>query len=244
MMNKKLFKKIILIGLLPLFLTSCLAGLGVATIASTKVATDPRTAGVQIDDEILEEKISYNINKYLNSLNDDEIKNNRINVIVYDKTVLLTGQVSSFEIQNKVKDESNIDGIKNIFNEIRVEPILSTSQSLIDSWITSQVKSKMLVSNQVKATDVKVFTENGEVFLMGKVTGNQAEVAVDIARNVKNVKKVIKAFNYISLNNSEDLTSHDSKRYYQSESSMSNFDNYPDANFKSSQTYPMPNIYP
>lgn len=212
--------------------------LTVATITSTKVATDPRTTGIQIDDEILEEKISYNINKYLNSLNDNdnEIKNNRINVIVYDKTVLLTGQVSSFEIQNKIKDEFNIDGIKNIFNEIRVEPILSTSQSLIDSWITSQVKSKMLVSNQVKATDVKVFTENGEVFLMGKVTGNQAEAAVDIARNVKNVKKVIKAFNYISLNNNEDSSSH--------KSSMSNFDNYPDANFKSSQTYPMPNIYP
>lgn len=236
MMNKKLFKKIILIGLLPLFLTSCLVGLGVATIASTKVATDPRTTGIQIDDEVLEEKISYNINKYLNSLNNDEIKNNRINVIVYDKTVLLTGQVSSFEIQNKVKDESNIDGIKNIFNETRVEPILSTSQSLIDSWITSQVKSKMLVSNQVKATDVKVFTENGEVFLMGKVTGDQAGAVVDIARNVKNVKKVIKAFNYILLNNSEDSPSH--------KSSMSNFDNYPDANFKSSETYPMPNIYP
>lgn len=58
----------------------------------------------------------------------------------------------------------------------------------------------MLVSNQVKATDIKVFTENGEVFLMGTVTGEQAEAAVDIARNVGKVKKVIKVFNYLNLN--------------------------------------------
>lgn len=200
MINKKLLKKIALISSLPFFLTSCLAGLGVATVAGTKVATDPRTAGIQIDDEILEEKISYNINKYLNSLGSDEIKNNRINVVVYNKIVLLTGQASSFEVQSKAKDEANIEGIKIVFNEIRIEPVLSAGQSLTDSWITSQAKSKMLVSNQVKATDIKVFTENGEVFLMGTVTGEQAEAAVDIARNVGKVKKVIKVFNYLNLN--------------------------------------------
>lgn len=92
MINKKLLKKLIFISSLPFFLTSCLAGLGVATaVAGTKVATDPRTAGVQIDDEILEEKISYNINKYLSTLDSDEVKNNRINVVVYNKIVLLTG---------------------------------------------------------------------------------------------------------------------------------------------------------
>ena len=41
-------------------------------------------------------------------------------------------------------------------------------------------------------TRIKVITENGEVFLLGVVTRDQADLAVEIARNTAGVRKVIK----------------------------------------------------
>lgn len=51
----------------------------------------------------------------------------------------------------------------------------------------------MLVDSAVKATDVKVITEDGEVFLMGNLTQNQGNAAAEIARNVAGVKKWLKS---------------------------------------------------
>ena len=44
--------------------------------------------------------------------------------------------------------------------------------------------------------DIKVITENAEVFLMGLVKESQANKAVDIARNISGVSRVYKAFEY------------------------------------------------
>ncbi|MEX4611576.1 BON domain-containing protein, partial [Haemophilus influenzae] len=53
------------------------------------------------------------------------------------------------------------------------------------------------VDGRVKATDVKVISENGEVFLLGNVTQSQANAAADIASKISGVKKVIKVFKYL-----------------------------------------------
>ena len=47
-----------------------------------------------------------------------------------------------------------------------------------------------------KSTEVKVITENGEVFLIGKLSPTQADAAAEVARNVSGVNKVIKVINY------------------------------------------------
>ena len=41
-------------------------------------------------------------------------------------------------------------------------------------------------------------TENGTVFLMGRVTQREGTVAADVARGVSGVQKVVKLFDYIS----------------------------------------------
>ena len=64
-----------------------------------------------------------------------------------------------------------------------------------DSWITTQIKSKLFVGDNVKATDVKVITENGEVFLLGNVTQSQGDSAAEIASKVTGVQKLSKYLN-------------------------------------------------
>ena len=54
-----------------------------------------------------------------------------------------------------------------------------------------------LTSDLVKSSNVKVTTENGEVFLMGLVTEREAKAAADIASRVSGVKRVTTAFTFI-----------------------------------------------
>ncbi|PJG86553.1 division/outer membrane stress-associated lipid-binding lipoprotein [Conservatibacter flavescens] len=166
---------------------------GTAAVA-TKVATDPRTLGTQVDDETLEERVSSAIKS------DEQIKEEgRVNVISYNGRVLLIGQVPQESLKEIAKNlASGVEGVTDVYNEIRIGTPISIGQVSKDSWITTQIKSKLLVNSQVKSTSVKVITENGEVFLMGNVTQDQANAATEVARNVAGVQKVIKVFAYIN----------------------------------------------
>jgi osmotically-inducible protein OsmY len=48
------------------------------------------------------------------------------------------------------------------------------------------------------ATRIKVVTENGVVYLMGLLTRAEADAAVDIARDIQGVQKIVKVFEYIN----------------------------------------------
>lgn len=159
---------------------------------ATKVATNPRSTGTQVDDEILEEKVAYNINK------DAQIKEEaRINVVAYNGKVLLIGQAPSADVVENAKNlAAGAEGVTEIYNEIRQGQKIGFAQITQDSWITTQIKSKLLVNSEVKSTEVKVITENSEVFLMGKVSQIQADAAAEAARNVSGVTKVVKVFSY------------------------------------------------
>ncbi|MCE4160263.1 BON domain-containing protein, partial [Escherichia coli] len=59
------------------------------------------------------------------------------------------------------------------------------------------VHERLVGSDQVKSSNVKVTTENGEVFLLGLVTDREGKAAADIASRVSGVKHVTTAFTYI-----------------------------------------------
>lgn len=192
----KLIKKISVVSLFGftlLGLQGCLTTAVVSTAAvATKVATDPRTAGRQLDDETLEEKVAYHLNKDA-QLNEEA----RINVVSYNGKVLLIGQApneTAKETANSIA--AGVEGVNEIYNEIRIGEKIGVAQIAKDSWITTKIKSKLLVDSAVKATDVKVITENGETFLMGNLSAAQADAAAEVARYVSGVTKVVKVITY------------------------------------------------
>ncbi|WP_448906717.1 division/outer membrane stress-associated lipid-binding lipoprotein [Haemophilus parahaemolyticus] len=183
----------LLLGVGILSLQGCITAAVITTAAvAGKVATDPRSTGTQVDDEILEEKVAKNLN------NDAQLKTEaRINVIVYNSKVLLIGQVPSYTAAETARNiAAGVEGVKEVINEIRTNEVISASQVTVDSWITSTIKSKLLLNGEVKSTEVKVITENGEVFLIGKLSQTQADAAAEVARNVRGVNKVIKVITY------------------------------------------------
>lgn len=195
-MKKRLTKtfSLALLSLSVLSLQGCITAAVVTTAAvATKVATDPRTAGRQVDDETLEERVAYNLNK------DAQLKEEaRINVVAYSGNILLIGQVPSESAkQSAMNIATGVEGVKSVYNEAVIGERIGIGQISQDSWITSNIKSRLLFNANVKTTDVKVITENREVFLMGNLTETQADAAAEVARNVSGVSKVVKVINYL-----------------------------------------------
>ncbi|MDA2783197.1 division/outer membrane stress-associated lipid-binding lipoprotein, partial [Bacillus cereus group sp. Bc002] len=177
-----------------LLLQGCVAAAVVGTAAvGTKAATDPRSVGTQVDDGTLELRVNTALSK------DAQIKKEaRINVSAYQGKVLLVGQSPNSELSARAKQIAmGVEGTTEVFNEIRQGQPIGLGDASNDTWITTKVRSQLLTSDQVKSSNVKVTTENGEVFLLGLVTQQEGQSAAQIASQVSGVKHVTTAFTYV-----------------------------------------------
>ncbi|WP_411755638.1 division/outer membrane stress-associated lipid-binding lipoprotein [Serratia sp. (in: enterobacteria)] len=177
-----------------LLLQGCVAGVVVGSAAvATKTATDPRTVGTQVDDGTLEARVENAIGK------DQQLKKEaRVVATAYQGKVLLTGQAPTTELASRAKQIAlGVDGAAEVYNEIRQGTPVSLGTASSDTWITTKVRSQILTSDTVKSSNVKVTTENGEVFLLGLVTQQEGQSAAQIASQVSGVKHVTTAFTYV-----------------------------------------------
>lgn len=177
-----------------LLLQGCVAAALVSTAAvGTKAATDPRSVGTQVDDEVLELRVSTALAK------DEQLrKETRISETAYQGGVLLTGQAPEQNLSDLARQITlGVDGVTGVYNEIRQGKPVSAATIASDAWLTTKVRSQLLSSAMVKSSSVKVVTENGEVFLLGLVTEREGRAAADIASRVNGVKRVTTAFSYI-----------------------------------------------
>ena len=66
-----------------------------------------------------------------------------------------------------------------------------TQEALSDGWITTKVKSSLMLTRDVEGSEISVTTDNGIVKLSGNVDSNAGKQrAVEVARNVRGVKEV------------------------------------------------------
>ncbi|MGK0268924.1 MAG: osmotically-inducible protein OsmY [Paraglaciecola sp.] len=183
---------------LPLVLSATLllqgcAGLIIgAGMGAVSVAHDRRTIGTQVDDTTTASRIAFAMS------NDTAIKEQtNISVQVFNGTALLVGQApTQVLIQQAEKLVSSVKNIKKLHNQIRLSSPISASIVANDVWLASKVKTKLIADNRIDGLHIEIEVENAEVFLMGLVSEKESIIAVDITRNIKGVKQVIKAFEY------------------------------------------------
>ena len=119
----------------------------------------------------------------------------KIGVKVLEGRVLLTGYVSSPEERVKIiKLVWSQDGVKEVINEIVIEGENKRyiKDIALDSWITTQIKSKLLVEDKVESVNYSIETINRVVYLMG-IAQNETELdlVTNIAGTVAKVERVV-----------------------------------------------------
>ena len=180
-------KKLISIFLLFIITAAC-APTGIIAIPST--IADRRTTGVQVEDQTIEFKATYEFQQ----INGDF----SASATSYNQSVLLTGEVESEDLKEKIQDTiAKIEGVKSIYNELLVTKASSLKEKIKskskDYSITANVKARMFKEendSRFSAIHVKVLTERQTVYLMGIVTEDEASQAEKIAKTSKGVLKV------------------------------------------------------
>jgi len=123
-----------------------------------------------------------------------------ISVATFNREILIAGQVPTRSKRSKIeKLIKNVPDVKAIYNGMYIAAPASNIVRLSDAWITAKVKAKLIASADLDATQIKVVTENGTVYLMGILLPEEAEEAVDLARETDGVQKVVRLFSYIKI---------------------------------------------
>lgn len=130
---------------------------------------------------------------------DPDLKQAHIVVATFNHVALLTGQAPTPELSQRAYDiVSSLPNIKRIYNEITIAPPTSEWRRSHDAWITTKVKAAMLAQKGLRSSLIKVVTENSVVYLMGMVRHTQGNLAADVASKVKDVRTVVKLFEYLN----------------------------------------------
>lgn len=180
-------------GMMAFSLQGCL-GLAVGgAVMGTMAATDRRTLGAQTEDKTIAVK-SIGALSNLPKANDSHI-----NLTSFNRKVLLTGEVPDTETKAAAQREvADMGGVLAVVNELAIGGVTSLTSRSNDTLITGKVKASFLDDRDVYANSIKVITERGVVYLMGRVTNNEGTRAGAIAAGVSGVQKVVKVFEYIT----------------------------------------------
>ena len=173
-------------------LQGCIALLGAGAVAGGLSLNDRRTGGTQIEDQAIEMKSG-------GRLRDAIGDKGHVNVTSYNRIVLLSGEVpSDADKAAAEKAVRDIEGVNNVVNELEVGPNSTISTRSSDTVITTRVKSALIDAKDVQASAIKVITERGNVYLMGRVTEREATRAAEIARAQPSVLKVVRVFEILT----------------------------------------------
>lgn len=173
-------------------LQGCVGLMVGGAVMGTLAATDRRTLGAQTEDKTIVVKGETRIPNLVGDAG-------HVNVTSFNRRVLLTGEVRDAQLKAAVEREAQqIEGVKAVINELEIAGPASYTSRSSDTLITGKIKASFVDARDMYANSVKVVTERGNVYLMGRVTQSEGMRASNIASGVSGVQKVVKIFEYIS----------------------------------------------
>jgi osmotically-inducible protein OsmY len=173
-------------------LSGCAPLLVGGAVMTGVVATDRRTTGAQVEDEGIELKVASAVRQDLG----DRV---HLNVTSFNRKVLLSGEARTQADKDRAeKLAQSQENVQSVVNDLAVAMPSSLTQRSKDVVITSQIKAAFVDAKDLQVNSIKVVTERGIVYLMGRVTAREAKRASDIVRGIGGVVKVVRVFDEIS----------------------------------------------
>ena len=191
-MIKILFSVFLLFILSNLY--SCSPGGVLASGGATTmvVAEGDRTLGTVVDDATIKINISSNLlststNLFVN-----------INTNVIEGRVLLTGIVDTQEIRiEAVRKVWEVDGVREVINEIEIGGKTTIKEYANDLWITTQVKGLAAKTIGLRSLSYNFETIKGKVYIAGITSRpEQLEQVIEATKTIKGVKEIV---NYVII---------------------------------------------
>ena len=180
--------KIIHLFLILFFLSSCV-GTGSNGVFGTgvSIALDPRSLGTQIDDSIMQK----NLTTRLTLKKKDYFLSVKTKVL--DGRIFITGKVDSPEEKlqiTKIAWETN--GVRSVRNDIKIKEEFNFKGSAKDLLITSQLRTALVLSKNIKSNNYNIDTYKKKIFIYGiALTSDERDEVIKEAKKILDVEKVI-----------------------------------------------------
>ena len=178
--------------------TALLQGCGAVVVAGiatgAAVAHDRRSSTTVLADETIEIQAMH-----LQHEHPDIAAASNISIDSYNYVVLLTGQARDREVSDRFAGlVANLPKVKTVVNEVVVGPNADLTQSSNDLYLASRCKFA-LTAVKIPGFDplrVQVVVSAGHAYLMGLVSKEEADAAVEEVRYVPGIVQVVKLFEY------------------------------------------------
>lgn len=187
----------ILVGALTVGMSGC-ASFVAQTTGSAPLGTDSgvRSFPQVLTDNSIESTAKVNMYKL-----DPRFKFARINIASYHSAVLLTGQVGDEYLKQLAEDNLKaMSDVKAVHNYITVGDKIPYQTIMQDTLVTADIRRKLVATAGIADNKVKVQTENGVVYVLGKLTPTETSTLYGILQNTPNIVKVVSLLD--SLNES------------------------------------------
>ena len=160
--------------------------------ATMVIAEGDRSLGTVVDDATIKLNLSVKFLKSESRLFLD------VNSNVTEGRVLLTGLVDTQEIRiEAVRKVWEINGVREVINEIEVGNKTTLKEYMNDLWINTQVKSLAARTIGLRSFSYNFETIKGKVYIAGITSRpEQLQAIVESTKTIKGVKEIV---NYVVI---------------------------------------------
>jgi osmotically-inducible protein OsmY len=185
-MRKNLFAvSAALLSVLPL--SGCIgvaagAGASVGVAAAQEGGIQGAASDTQIRMKVTDAWLKHDLDMY-----------SRLSMTVKEGRVLVTGSVPTPDMRvDAIRLVWQVDGVKQVINEIRVDGGDGVTGYMTDTWVTGNIKTRLVLDKYIQSINYTIETVGGVVYVMG-IAQDQKELdrVINYARNTKYVKNVV-----------------------------------------------------
>ncbi|MHA3048242.1 BON domain-containing protein [Acinetobacter sp. ANC 4641] len=183
----------------------CAASLsGCASFVAGGTGTTPvgiqsgsRSLGQIVIDKSIERTALINLYKI-----DARFKQSRVNIKSFHSSVLLTGQVPDEHLKQLAEDNVKaMSDVKSVHNYITVGNQISYSTILQDATVTANARALIAKAPVVSDSKVLVHTENGVLYVMGRLNNGEIADLNSVLSQVGDVTKIVTLIDNIDPSN-------------------------------------------
>ncbi|MHA3082224.1 BON domain-containing protein [Acinetobacter sp. ANC 5383] len=191
-------KRIVLALLCAASLSGCASFVAGGT-GTTPVGTQSgsRSLGQIVIDKSIERTALINLYKI-----DARFKQSRVNIKSFHSSVLLTGQVPDEHLKQLAEDNVKaMSDVKSVHNYIAVGNQISYSTILQDATVTANARALIAKAPVVSDSKVLVHTENGVLYVMGRLNNGEIADLNSVLSQVGDVTKIVTLIDNIDPSN-------------------------------------------
>ena len=145
-----------------------------------------------IPQRLLDRSIEHTAKINVYGLQENLQQTSRMGIDSFNSEVLLTGEVPTEAIKTEIeKVVSSMPDVRRVYNELNVSASKGYSSTVQDGYITSKLLAKVAASNGVSSSQVKAVSDNGVVYIMGRMTPTQQSNLIDIANTTVGVTELV-----------------------------------------------------